>query len=80
MLADSAHIQEYDAKYVSKRRAKKGLPAVEPLYRRGDAEKAIRQFVAIDYDRPIQVMDGVKLTFRDAGHILGSNKFTGIHG
>jgi metallo-beta-lactamase family protein len=72
MLADSAHIQEYDAKYVSKRRAKKGLPAVEPLYRRGDAEKAIRQFVAIDYDRPIQIMDGVKLTFCDAGHILGS--------
>ncbi len=72
MLADSAHIQENDAKYVSKRRAKQGLPPVEPLYGQKDAEKVIRQFVALDYDRPIPVMNGVKLTFRDAGHILGS--------
>lgn len=72
MLADSAHIQEYDAKFVSKRRAKKGLPPVEPLYSLRDAEQAIRQFVALDYDRPIPVMEGVTVTFRDAGHILGS--------
>ena len=72
MLADSAHIQEYDAKFVSKRRAKKGLPPVEPLYGLRDAEQVIRQFVAIDYDRPIPVMEGVTVTFRDAGHILGS--------
>lgn len=72
MLADSAHIQEYDAKFVSKRRKKKGLPAVEPLYSLRDAERVIRQFVALDYDRSIPIMDGVTLTFRDAGHILGS--------
>ena len=72
MLADSAHIQEYDAKYVSRRRGKKGLPPVEPLYSLRDAERVIRQFVALDYDRPIPVMEGVTLTFRDAGHILGS--------
>ena len=72
MLADSAHIQEYDAKYVSRRRAKKGLPPVEPLYSLRDAERVIRQFVTLDYDRPIPVMEGVTLTFRDAGHILGS--------
>ncbi|MEO7678331.1 MAG: MBL fold metallo-hydrolase, partial [Verrucomicrobiota bacterium] len=45
---------------------------VEPLYRPADAEKAIRQIVAVGYDRPIQVIDGVVVTFVDAGHILGS--------
>lgn len=72
MLADSAHIQEYDAKYVSKKRAKKGLPPVEALYSRRDAERVIRQFVAVDYGRSLPIMEGVTLTFRDAGHILGS--------
>jgi len=72
MLEDSAHIQMADADFVSKKRAKQGLPAVEPLYRPVDAEKAVRQFVGINYDRPFPVLDGVTVTFRDAGHILGS--------
>ena len=72
MLEDSAVIQRADADYVSKKRAKQGLPPVEPLYSPVDAEKAVRQFVALNYDRPILVADGVTVTFRDAGHILGS--------
>jgi metallo-beta-lactamase family protein len=72
MLEDSAQIQQADAAFVSKKRAKQGLPAVEPLYTATDAEKAVRQFVAINYDRPFPVLDGVTVTFRDAGHILGS--------
>src|SRR6185436_13477804 len=72
MLEDSAGIQKADAEFVSKKRAKQGLPPVEPLYSFTDAEKAIRQFVAINYDRPFQVADGVTVTFRDAGHILGA--------
>ncbi|MEO5804026.1 MAG: MBL fold metallo-hydrolase [Verrucomicrobiota bacterium] len=72
MLEDSAHIQEFDAQYLSRKRAEKKLPPVEPLYTAIDAEKAIRQFVTIGYDRPIQVVDGVSVIFRDAGHILGS--------
>lgn len=72
MLEDSARIQMADVEYVSKRRAKNGLPPVEPLYTPEDAERALRQFVAVGYDRPIIVAKGVKVTFRDAGHILGS--------
>jgi len=72
MLEDSAEIQRADAEYISKKRTLKGLPPVEPLYSPGDAEKAVRQFVSINYDRPFPVMDGVTVTFRDAGHILGS--------
>jgi metallo-beta-lactamase family protein len=72
MLEDSAHIQQADAQFVSKKRAKQGLPPVQPLYSVTDAEKAVRQFVALNYDRPILVADGVTVTFRDAGHILGA--------
>jgi metallo-beta-lactamase family protein len=72
MLVDSAHIQVADALYVSKQRAKKNLPPVEPLYTLADAEKALEQFVAVNYERPFLVADGVTVTFSDAGHILGS--------
>ena len=72
MLEDSAQIQRDDAAFVSKKRAKQGLPPVEPLYSAADADKAIRQFVSINYDRPFLVADGITVTFRDAGHILGA--------
>ena len=72
MLEDSAQIQRDDAAFVSKKRAKQGLPPVEPLYSATDAEKAVRQFVAFNYDRPFPVGDGITVTFRDAGHILGA--------
>lgn len=72
MLEDSAQIQRDDAAFISKKRAKHGLPPVEPLYTASDAEAAVRQFVSLNYDRPFPVLDGVSVTFRDAGHILGS--------
>ena len=72
MLEDSAEIQRADAEFVSRKRAKHNLPPVQPLYSPIDAEKAVRQFVSLNYDRPMTIMDGVSVTFRDAGHILGS--------
>jgi metallo-beta-lactamase family protein len=72
MLVDSANIQESDAEFVSRQLARKGQPPVKPLYTVADADKAVRQFLAVGYDRPMKVMDGVTLTFKDAGHILGS--------
>ena len=72
MLIDSAHIQEQDAIFVSKWRAKKQQPPVEPLYRIVDAEKAVKQLVPHRYEEAVPVLDGVTVTFRDAGHILGS--------
>jgi len=72
MLMDSAHIQEQDALFVSKWRAKKHQPPVEPLYRVPDAEQAVKQLVGHPYDNAFSPVDGVTVTFRDAGHILGS--------
>jgi Cft2 family RNA processing exonuclease len=44
----------------------------EPLYTVRDAERTLRQFRPIDYDREREVAPGVFATFLDAGHILGS--------
>lgn len=72
MLQDSAHIQESDTVFVNKIRARQGRPPVEPLYSAEDAEKVTRQFVSLGYGRPLPISEGVTVTFRDAGHILGS--------
>src|SRR6516162_449855 len=72
MLIDSAHIQEQDAIFVSKWRAKKHQPPVEPLYHVPDAEKAVKQLVGHPYEQSFSPVDGVAVTFKDAGHILGS--------
>ena len=72
MLADSAHIQEQDVEWLNKQRAKDGESPVEPLYRKEDAERCLRQFVTVGYERPMLIADGVTLSFFDAGHILGA--------
>lgn len=72
MLRDSAHIQEEDAAYVNKRRAKQGLPPIEPLYTTEDAESSLNSFVGLGYNRPLHIAPGITLTLYDAGHILGS--------
>ncbi len=72
MLLDSAFVQQKDAEFVNKRHGKKGLPLVEPLYSMDDAIACLDHFQTVSYKRSIMVTDGVKVTFFDAGHILGS--------
>jgi metallo-beta-lactamase family protein len=72
MLADSARIQVSDVEYVNRKRLRKGQKPFTPLYDERDAERALRQFVTVDYRRPMIVADGVTITFIDAGHILGA--------
>lgn len=72
MLNDSAYIQEKDAEYLNKRNKRKGLPLIEPLYEAGDVEQTLSLFRGTGYHKPFYVSADVKLTFYDAGHILGS--------
>jgi len=73
MLMDSAYIQEQDAAFITMRNEKKGLPAVEPLYTRADTQAVLGQFQPVgSYNHPVAVTDGVKATWLDAGHLLGS--------
>lgn len=77
ILMDSAHLQAKDAEYITRKRAKsKSKDAevpVEPLYDEDDAVKSLRNFVTVSYGRSFFVGDGIKATFYDAGHILGSS-------
>lgn len=72
MLRDAAYLQEKDAEIDTRKRARRGKPAVAPLYDRKDAERAVRRIRGIDYATPMQICEGVTLTLHDAGHILGS--------
>ncbi len=72
MLRDSAYLQEKDAEIENRKRARRGRPAVEPLYVRADADKALRRIRGIDYGAATRIAEGVTLTLHDAGHILGS--------
>ncbi len=72
MLKDSAFLQEKDIQFVNRIRAKQHQPPLEPLYTMDDAIDSLDYFVGIDYDKTIDIASGVKATFRDAGHILGS--------
>lgn len=73
MLMDSAHVQEKDAEFFNKKIAKREEEYISPIYDYTDVEKCMKQFIAINYDRPYSLCDGVKLTFLDAGHVLGSS-------
>ena len=73
MLRDSAHIQEGDANWHNQKGKRAGLPPVEPLYTLMDAEEAIQMLETVEYGWKIDLCDGVKVRFNDAGHLLGSS-------
>jgi len=72
MLADSAHIQEKDASWVSRRERRKGKDEIQPLYATKDVERVMEAFVGVDYGTPFSPLPGLDVEYRDAGHILGS--------
>lgn len=72
MLPDSGYLNEKDAEWENKRRAKNGKEPVEPLYTRKDAEDCLSQFETIKYGEIVEITPGLTLCYHDAGHILGS--------
>ena len=72
MLRDSAHIQESDAQWQNQKGKRAGEEPVEPLYTVHDAEEAVKRIVTCEYGTTLQIADGVKVRFVDAGHLLGS--------
>jgi len=72
MLADSAHIQEEDARFWNERRAARPEDRIEPLYTVADAEAAEPHFAGLAYSDRLPLGDGCTATFLEAGHILGS--------
>ncbi len=73
MLADSAHIQETDAAYQTKKNLRIGLPEVKPSYTAEDAANVMKLFRPSEYGKMIQIDEGLSLRMTDAGHLLGSS-------
>ena len=71
LLPDSGHLQEEDARHANMRGYSKHQPAL-PLYTAADAQAAVQRLEPFPYEKPAEVVDGVQVTFRRAGHILGS--------
>ena len=74
MLEDAALIQASDARYVNKRVDKGEIEGehVEPLYTTDDVVAILGQTITVPYHRVTQIAEGVRVTFLDAGHVLGS--------
>ncbi len=76
MLRDSAHIQEFEAAWRNRKARRSGEEEYKPLYTLQDAENALKLFRYCDYGEPQEICEGVKISFSDAGHLLGSSSIT----
>lgn len=72
MLLDAAHLQERDAEWENRWRARQHKPAIKPLYTTPNAEQALKQRHPLPYGETLEIAKGIELTFHNAGHILGS--------
>jgi len=73
MLKDAAYLNEKNAEWENKKRQRKGMEKIEPLYTMEDAQIAQRRIKGLAYDEWKKVLPGVQVRFHDAGHILGSS-------
>ena len=71
MLPDSGHLQEEEAAYHNARGSSKHTPAL-PLYTAEEGVRAAEQVGGLPYHEPVQLVPGIRATFRRAGHILGA--------
>jgi metallo-beta-lactamase family protein len=74
VMLDAAHLHEEEARRRASDALRRGAKEPEaPLYSVVDALDAIGRFGAhAEYGKPIEVKPGVRATFFNAGHILGS--------
>ena len=72
MLKDSAHIQMTEAEWKNRKGQRAGKEPVVPIYDMNDAEGVLEHFTACDYDKVMDLCEGIKVKFSDAGHLLGS--------
>ena len=72
MLRDSAHIQESEAQWRSRKAERAGEPVVEPTYTLEDAIGTIKLLRPCRYLETIQVAEGIDIRMNYIGHLLGS--------
>ncbi len=73
MLRDSAHIQMFEAEWRNRKGRRAGREEVVPMYDMDDANGAIQCFVGCPYEKELNLSEGIRVRFVDAGHLLGSS-------
>ncbi|MEJ2345549.1 MAG: MBL fold metallo-hydrolase [Gammaproteobacteria bacterium] len=75
VMLDAAHLQEEEVRYRNRKAARHGnhKGARKPLYNVLDALNSLDYFGrTASYAKPLDLATGIRATFLDAGHILGS--------
>ncbi|MGV8073063.1 MAG: MBL fold metallo-hydrolase RNA specificity domain-containing protein [Syntrophobacteraceae bacterium] len=73
LLLDSAHIQEMEAEWQTRKNYRRGKTLVEPLYSVQDAQRCLSLFQEVPLNEPFSLNNELKICFRNAGHILGAS-------
>lgn len=73
IMLDAAHLQEEEAQRRTRGARRRGNETAAPLYSVLDALNSLDRFGrAASYNVPIEIAPGIRVTFCEAGHILGS--------
>jgi len=75
MLLDAAKVMEEEYRVLYRKALRRGHPedVKPPLYDEDDVYEAMEHFrIMLDYHQPYQITDYLKITFKNAGHILGA--------
>ncbi|NBV75653.1 MAG: MBL fold metallo-hydrolase [Methylococcaceae bacterium] len=73
MLRDAVHLHLRDIEWENKRRQRAGKEPLEPLYDLDDVEALLKLRQPLSYNQELEIVSGTRLTFYEAGHILGSS-------
>jgi metallo-beta-lactamase family protein len=71
LLRDAAHLQEEEADWANRHGTSKHKPAL-PLFATEDVERTLELLDEKNFQETFAVVDGARVTYRTAGHILGS--------
>lgn len=73
MLQDSAYIQEQEAEWQNRKAERSGYEQYVPVYTVADAIESLKLFSGFEYNKAVDIFDGITINFCDAGHLLGSS-------
>jgi metallo-beta-lactamase family protein len=71
LLPDSGRLQEEEASYRASAGRSRHNPPL-PLYTEADAREVLARFIAVEFDKVHEIVAGVEVKWRRAGHILGA--------
>lgn len=71
LLPDSGRLQEEEAGFAERKGSSRHHPA-EPLYTEADALRSLEHLHGVDLDDEFEPAPGVRVVFRQQGHILGA--------